>query len=187
VVNLSEWLVAELDEAASRLRGQVLDLVPEERRLEHPGGGSSILWGTFHVARHAALALRVLDPDDRATAALFSAIGSSDVVEGGGLQETEEPWAKGLAATEVDAYSAAVLDATRRFLARVSPEELDGHPGVDGALEEAGISRQRFDWLYRMWSNQPAAFFVRWPLLGHLGNHVGEMIATRNRMGLSPF
>jgi hypothetical protein len=28
---------------------------------------------------------------------------------------------------------------------------------------------------------------VRWPLTGHLTNHVGEMIATRNRMGLSPF
>jgi hypothetical protein len=24
-------------------------------------------------------------------------------------------------------------------------------------------------------------------LLGHVGSHAGEMIATRNRMGLSPF
>jgi len=30
-------------------------------------------------------------------------------------------------------------------------------------------------------------WLVRWPLLGHVGSHAGEMIATRNRMGLSPF
>jgi hypothetical protein len=36
-------------------------------------------------------------------------------------------------------------------------------------------------------AGQPAAFFVRWPVIGHAINHVGEMIATRNRIGLSPY
>jgi hypothetical protein len=38
-----------------------------------------------------------------------------------------------------------------------------------------------------MWAGKPMSFFVRWEVIGHLANHTGEMIATRNRMGLSPF
>jgi len=38
-----------------------------------------------------------------------------------------------------------------------------------------------------MWQGKPTAWLARWPLLGHIGSHAGEMIATRNRMGLSPF
>jgi hypothetical protein len=36
-----------------------------------------------------------------------------------------------------------------------------------------------------MWQGKPTAWLVRWPLLGHIGSHAGEMIATRNRMRLS--
>lgn len=59
-MDLTRWLLAERDDTAARLRGQVLDLVPAGRRTERPGGGSPILWNAFHITRHAALAL-----DDR--------------------------------------------------------------------------------------------------------------------------
>jgi hypothetical protein len=38
-----------------------------------------------------------------------------------------------------------------------------------------------------MWGGQSLGFLVRWPLIGHITNHVGEMISTRNQQGLSPF
>jgi hypothetical protein len=186
-VDFADWLTGEWDEAVGRLRGQVFALVPEDRRVERPGGGNSVLWGTFHVARHAALALAVVGADGPVTAGLFSGHGLCGVPDGGGLEEAEPAWAGELTATGVDAYFAVVGDATRRFLAAVSLEQLDRLPDAEGALERAGISPEGFGWLYRMWSAQPVAFFVRWPLVGHLVNHVGEMIATRNRMGLSPF
>ncbi len=65
--------------------------------------------------------------------------------------------------------------------------DLDAVPDTEAALARAGVGTDAFGWLYRLWSGQPAAFLVRWPLLGHVANHVGEMVATRNRMGLSPF
>ena len=61
-MDLTQWLLAEHDDTAARLRGQVLDLVPAGRRTERPGGGSPILWNAFHLVRHAALALDVLEP-----------------------------------------------------------------------------------------------------------------------------
>ena len=54
-------------------------------------------------------------------------------------------------------------------------------------LSRAGIGEDDVPWLRRMWTGKPAAWLIRWPLTGHIGNHVGEMLATRNRMGLSPF
>jgi hypothetical protein len=57
-VELSHWLVGEIDDITTRLRTQVLELVPSSRRRERPGGRSPILWNTFHAARHASLAGR---------------------------------------------------------------------------------------------------------------------------------
>jgi hypothetical protein len=188
-VDLSEWLLGEFDESVGRLRHQVLERVTEERRLECPGGGNSIVWGQFHVARHTALALSVLVPEDPQPTGSFSEVtsGSTVVPDGAGLQEIEQPWGQGLTPDGVNAYSADVRDRARRYLAGLSPERLDEIPAVDEALEDAGVRQEEFGWLFEMWAGQPTAFFVRWPIIGHLANHVGEMIATRNRMGLSPF
>jgi hypothetical protein len=45
-VDLSQWLVGEIDDITTRLRTQVLEIVPPTRRRERPGGGSPILWNT---------------------------------------------------------------------------------------------------------------------------------------------
>ena len=185
-MDLSQWLVDEIDDITTRLHTQVLELVPPSRQRERPGGGSAILWNTFHAARHASLALAVLSPqswperpdwlDD-----LISKAGS-----GIGVEEAASPWADELSAEKVDAYVADVLAGARRFLAGPATD-LDAVPDASGALIRAGIAPGEFGWLHRMWQDKPAAWLVRWPLTGHIGSHVGEMIATRNRMGLSPF
>jgi len=87
----------------------------------------------------------------------------------------------------VDAYLVAVCDAGHRLLGELTSQDLDRVPGTAAALRRCGVDSDAFDWLYRMWDGKPASFLVRWPIIGHLANHTGEMIATRNRMGLSPF
>jgi hypothetical protein len=77
--------------------------------------------------------------------------------------------------------------ATRRHLAALDADDLEVIPDTAAALAQAGVPVDTFDWLYRLWSDKPASFLVRWPLIGHVTTHVGEMVATRNRMGLSPF
>jgi hypothetical protein len=186
-VDLSQWLVAELDDIAGRLRGQVLELVPPSRRTERPGGGSPILWNAFHVARHASLALSVLSPGTALPepgwlGGLVPATGAAAA----GLEEAPAPWADELSPEQVDGYLGEVLAHAREFLA--SPGvDFDAIPDAGAGLARAGIGRDELGWLHGMWAGKPAAWLIRWPLTGHIGNHVGEMIATRNRMGLSPF
>jgi len=185
-VDLSQWLVDEIDDISSRLRGQLLELVPPSRRRERPGGGSPILWNTFHAARHTSLALAVLSPQlgPERYAWLDDLVSKAD--PGIGLEEAALPWADAFSPEKVDGYLADVLGDARRFLAGPAID-LDAVPDVSGALNRAGIGPGEWGWLHRMWQDKPAAWLVRWPLTGHISSHVGEMIATRNRMGLSPF
>jgi hypothetical protein len=53
-VDLSQWMVGEIDDITTRLRTQVLQLVPPSRRRELPGGGSPILWRPAGRACRAA-------------------------------------------------------------------------------------------------------------------------------------
>src|SRR5579862_1239168 len=59
-MDLRAWILDDFDATTARLRAQVLDIVPVDRRREQPGGGNSIVWGCFHVARHIDAALTVV-------------------------------------------------------------------------------------------------------------------------------
>jgi hypothetical protein len=187
-VDLSQWLVAEHDDTAARLRGQVLDLVPQDRRLERPGGGSPILWNAFHIARHASLALAVLSAGAGSGSPVWleELVRNEGSVAIAGLEEAPAPWGDSLSAADVDSYLEEVLTRTREFLADPGVD-FDAVPDVSGGLVRAGIGAGEVIWLQKMWTGKPAAWLVRWPLTGHVCNHVGEMLATRNRMGLNPF
>ncbi len=185
-MDLGEWLVEEYEDITARLRGQVLDLIPVERRFERPGGGNSTVWACFHVARHADLARSVITGEDILLERWRDQLPPSSK-GGGGIEEAEQPWSDDLDPGLVDGYLAAVLAECRRAVAALGPDDLDRVPDGAGGLRRAGVPTEGFEWLYRMWGDRPAAFFVRWPVMGHLANHTGELIATRNRMGLSPF
>jgi len=173
-IDLTSWLLAELDDATARLEHQVLAHVPPRRRAERAdGGGSSIAWTTLHLARHADLALAALTGAPPARA---GAHGLGEIEPDGGAPVDGE---------DAGAYALATLAAARAFVA--SGPDLEAVPDTTAALERAAVPRDAFGWLYEQWAGQPAAFLVRWPLIGHVHNHVGELIATRNRLGLSPY
>jgi hypothetical protein len=172
LTDLTSWLLDELDDAAARLADQVLALVPPDLRAERPGGGNSIAWSTLHVARHADLALSVLT-------------GAPPARGGGfGLDEAEPTEAPAVDPEDAAVYASTTLTAARALVA--DGPDLAAVPDAAGTLDRAEVPRDAYGWLFEQWSGQPVAFFIRWPLIGHVQNHVGEMIATRNRLGLSP-
>jgi hypothetical protein len=179
LMDLRTWLVTEARESRTRLQAQVLEHVPTELRGERPGGGSSINWGLFHVTTHAQLALVVLKKQG------FEPEG--DLREWGGLEEEEAPWSSELDPAEVESRAVDILGTIVDYLYEVPIGELDARPAYADGFERAGLDLDRFAWLVRMWAVQPTSFVVRWPLLGHIGNHIGELVAVRNRLGLSPF
>jgi len=177
-MELREWLVTEATETRTRLQSQVLERVPTELRGEHPGGGNSINWGLHHVTTHAELALSVLEP----TLAIVDTQH-----QWGGLEEEEPEWSVELDPHSVQTRALDVLERIRLFVDELALDRLDVRSDYTSAFTSVGLDSDRFKWLVRMWGDQPASFLVRWPLIGHVGNHIGELVAVRNRLGLSPF
>lgn len=185
-MELSTWLVAELDDTVQRLTAQVIDIVPAEARRERLPGANSIGWATFHIARHASLALRVSGADISRSDALLDALEPAVRAPSAGLHEVQQPLLEFIETPQIDGYALAVLGEVRGYLAGIRPETAAAGVDVAAELERAGLDSGEFGWLYRLWA-QPDGFLVRWPMLGHVTNHVGEMIGVRNQMGLSPF
>ncbi len=185
-MRIGDHLALELDDTLQRLAGQVLDLVPAERRLERFPESNSIAWAAFHTARHAALALHVVG---RPPGVVDDVSGLAEIAfEGGnGLQEVQQDWFGEPDPDAVAAYNEAVFADVLAYLAAVDEAELARVPDAASVLDAADVSRDAFGWLHAQWTGQPVAFLVRWPLTAHLVHHVGEMITYRNQMGLSPF
>jgi hypothetical protein len=186
-MNVSDYLVAEHDEAISRLRAGILTIVPLERQLERLPGANSVTWITFHVAQHAALALSIVTETAGIRDPRLDAFDPRATIGGSGLQEVQQPFTDSLDPETVNAYALSVFADVRAYLDTVTEATLDALPDVEAALDAAGVEHDTFDWLYRMWADQPIAFLLRWPLTGHLTHHVGELTGLRNQMGLSPF
>ncbi|MCU1478326.1 MAG: hypothetical protein JWQ64_3019 [Subtercola sp.] len=186
-MNISEFLVAEHDEAVSRLRSQILAIVPLDRQLERLPGANSVTWITYHVARHAALALSVVTETAGIRDPRLNAFEPRATVGGAGLEEMQQPFADSLDPATVNAFTLSVFADVRSFLETVTESTLDDLPDIEDALDAAGVEHDTFEWMYRMWADQPVAFLLRWPLASHLTHHVGELTGLRNQMGLSPF
>ena len=187
-MNLRRWIDGELALIGDRVTTQVLDLVPLERRSEPIEGGSSITFLLWHVARHHDLAINAALLGRPQVLDAHPAVADGEVLVWAGLPEAEDhEFTTRLDPVAVATYHAAVNESTRAWLADADLAILGEVIDAPSALTAAGVDEEGFPWLHRMWSGQTGAFFVQWEAVGHQINHLGEMVAVRNRMGLSPF
>ncbi len=190
-MDLQAWLLDANGDLRRRLFGAVINQVPTERWSEQAdGGGSSITWLLLHLARHQDLALTTVirnkPPHYLSRAA---ALGLADMPTSSGLGEREQPSVTALVSPDalVD-YVTATFDATERWLKKLSAMALVVVPDTPRRLQtRALLDPGELDWLFGMWSGHTVDWFIQWPVLGHAQGHLGEAIAVRNRMGLSPF
>jgi hypothetical protein len=189
-VDLREWITTEHESVAGRFHDSIVASVPLERwREQADGGGSSIAFLTFHVSYHEDLAVNaVLRGGDPLLQTQRDELGLDGLAAHVGLSEAEPPeLTASLDLERLVVYSAAVHEATAKWLGDLEPSALDACPDPATALAAASVDDGEVPWLYKMWSGRPASWFVQWEAIGHRVNHVGEMVAVRNRMGLSPF
>ena len=189
-MDLRNWILAEHDLVAGRLHEQVLAHVPIERHRERvDGGGSTLTFLLWHLARHQDLAVNgVVRERPQVIDAHRAAVGADGLAPGDGLAESEDPsMTAGLDPDAVLAYHAAVSSETGSWLRGLDADDLDRVPESGIALTDAGVAHDEFPWLHRMWDAKPVSFFVMWEVVGHGVTHLGEMVSMRNRMGLSPF
>lgn len=189
-MDLRRWILADHQQVNERLAGQVLAHVPAERQREQSdGGGSSISFLLWHVARHHDLAVNgVVRGRDLVLDGWRGRLGADGLGPATGLAEAEDrDVTDRLDPEAVIGYQQAVADATGAWLSEVDLGTLDEVPDAAAALDAAGLAQADLPWLYAMWDRKPVSFFVRWEDIGHGITHVGEMVSIRNRMGLSPF
>jgi hypothetical protein len=191
-VDLTTWIASDLAAVRQRFLGAIRQHVPQDRWRERAdGGGSSIAALVLHVTVHQDLATQTALGDRpplfaERSAALGLPGGASPLTS---LQEAEDPDTTGvldLGALEV--YAADVHEAASRLVADLRPDDLDQVPPAGERLAAlGGIPADDAPWLYAMWQEKPAAWFVQWEIVGHAQGHVGEMVSVRDRLGYRPF
>lgn len=190
-MELRAWISTEHAANWARFTDGVASRVPLDRWVEHPdAGGSCLAQLVFHVSLHADMALHaVVLGRSPLVNSWRDRLGLTNLLPHKGLPEAED--AGVVASIQVPAlvdYAAAVHAATGSWLAEADLAALDEVPPASERLRKYGlVSVDSVPWLHAMWTDKPVSWFVQWECVGHVLNHLGEMVAVRNRMGLSPF
>lgn len=187
-MDVREWIRADLQAVRDRLERGVVQVIPAARAHERVAGGVAPVAVMWHTARHHDVAVhRIVRGAPEVLDDWAGRVGiAADTWRG--LAERED--AELTASLDAEAVGAYLLDVFARSVAWLDAEPLpalDARPDAAGALDALGTPRDRFDWLYAMWDAKPVEFFLRWEAVGHGYNHLGELVAIRDAMGLSPF
>ncbi len=188
-MDLRSWIVADLESLRQRLNGGVLSIIPHDRRAEKiDGGGIAPTYILWHLTRHHDVAVNhVVRGVDEVVHGWTDRLGVAEKLWRGLAEGEDNELVDVLDPEAIDGYTLAVIDETLAWLGDADLAVLDTRPDTDRALTALGAPEDRFGWLYNMWRDKPASFFVSWEANGHPINHMGELISIRNRMGLSPF
>jgi hypothetical protein len=188
-VDLRRWIIADLTSLRARLQNGFVNIIPAERWRERvDGGGVAPVYVAWHVARHHDVAVNaVLRDEPEVLDAWHDRLGFATDTWRGLAESEDHALVDELDAVAVGNYLLAVLDASVQWLDAGALPDLASIPDSAAALRRLGTPVDRFDWLYAMWDTKPAHFFLSWEAVSHGYNHLGELTAIRNRMGLSPF
>ncbi len=190
-MDLRTWIASEHAAVGARFTEGVASRVPLDRWTEHPdGGGSCLAQLVFHVSLHADMALHaVVLGRSPLVNGWRDRLGLTNLLPHKGLPEAEDTGVvANIQVPHLVEYATAVHEATRTWLDTADVAILDDIPPASERLRRYGlVSVDSVPWLHAMWTDKPVSWFVQWECIGHVLNHLGEMVAVRNRMGLSPF
>lgn len=188
-MELSDWIGGDVASLRQRVVSGFINVVPSERwREQVDGGGVAPVYVLWHTARHHDVAINgVLRRRAPVLDEWMDRVGISSDTWRGLAEGQDHELVDQLDPHMVGQYFVAVLDESLAWLAGHPPLDPRSVPEARTALAEIQVPVDRFDWLYDMWTDKPAQFFLSWEAVGHGFNHLGELTSIRNRMGLSPF
>jgi hypothetical protein len=190
-MDLRTWVAAEHADVATRYSGSIASIVPRDRLKERAGDvGSSIASLVFHTHWHADIAMSaIVMAQPPVLQRHRDDLGLAGFAPARGLPEAED--VELVAALDLDAleaYRSEVQQLVADYIATITPADLDEVPDSGNRMVRiGGLDPEDVPWLRKMWDGRPASWFLQWEATGHIINHVGEMVAVRNRFGLSPF
>jgi hypothetical protein len=190
-----EWVARDVQQTRDRMLNAVCARVPTSEWSRTWSGraarqqGASLNHLLLHTVRHHDLAVNTAI---RNRAPLYfdhrDALGAGGAGAEAGLAEREDrALTEALPADALVAYLAATYDTTLRWLSRLGEMVLDSVPATGRRLAtKAAVDPHEYEWLYGIWEGRTVGDLLQWQVVGHSHNHVGEMIALRNRLGRSP-
>ena len=192
-MNLQHWIAADHTSVLTRFDNAIVMHVPVEQWKVSGGPDApspSITWLLFHMTYHQDLALNTAVRNHRPVLAEHrDHLGIGHLPPSAGLSESEDrAVTDAVDIASLREYVDAVAAGTAGWITRLSSMALDTVPSASWRLEhKAGIPADGdLSWLHSMWTGKTVAWFVQWECIGHGHAHVGEMLAIRNRLGLSP-
>jgi hypothetical protein len=189
-MDLKTWIKSEYSMIRPLCRMVVFNAVPAEQLTTKPGANSnSIAWLIWHIARVEDVAINTVIRDvpqvltrgrwaDRLRIDLTQmGTGSSD--------EEVDDFGKHVDTEQLIAYWDALGADTDAWIKALPLESLDEVPDVRERLKTApGYVSPAGAWVEDIWNNKPASFFLRWVVIGHGNQHIGEMQAVRGQLGI---
>jgi hypothetical protein len=189
-----DWLLTDHRELRTFFeRGVLRGLSPDQLR-ERPGDvGNSIAWCVWHLARVEDVVINTIlrgEPQLLAREDWGPRMRVPDARVGTGFAAAEvDALSRAVDLDALDAYWRAVREATAAWLPGVPEAALDAVPDVRARLDAVApiAPPAAQEGLIRFWSDRPAAFLARFPLVHHGYLHIGEMLAIRGRLGIKGF
>jgi hypothetical protein len=173
-----EWFLADL---------VVQGLSEEQLRMCPPGGGNSISWLYWHMARTEDAAVNLLIAggpqvlDDDWLARLH--LTRRDI--GTGMTDEEVEWiSSAIYVPAIFAYRNAVGRRTREVAFDISPEALDEVVDAVQPVQQAGAVSESAVRVARFWHGKTKRFLFNMPASGHCFMHLSEALTTRRQLGL---
>lgn len=196
-VDLRAWIRSDLDAIRHRFEHAVAGVVPRDRWTEpvpaatpaHQGS-STIAGLLLHVSYHHDLALSTATLDRAPLMEEWrDRLGLGGCRPETGLAEREDRDV--VERIDLDAlvdYFGAVSDLTSEWTHHMGTVALDSiAPNCRRLEQRAGVRASEVPWFHAMWDGKTVGWLVQWEAIGHPYSHLGEMIAIRNQLGLSPF
>jgi len=189
-MDLKTWIKSDYSMIRPLCRMVVLNAVPHEQLTTKPGPNSnSIAWLIWHIARCEDV---VINTVVRGVPQVLTGEKWADRLRleltqiGTGFSDDEvTDFGTHINAEQLIAYWDAVGKETAAWLDALPVETLDDVPDVRERLTTApGYVSPAGAWVEDIWNNKPASFFLRWVVIGHGNQHIGEMQAVRGQLGI---
>lgn len=160
-------------------------VLPPGRLAEKPpGGGYSLAWLVWHIARGEDVAVNTLirgEPQVLLRDGWAERFGLHDPHPGLGLDDDTEDFVRNADPEALLEYYAEVTHETKGWLRTVPLEVLDEVPDVEGRLLPGAPDAQA-RWIRDDWVGKPASFHLSWSVIGHGLMHIGEMFTVKDRL-----
>lgn len=186
-MELMEWIQSDYRGIKRAFDTGIAGVVPRERWTERPGDqGNSIAWVIWHMARTEDVTIHAISrgqPQILVRDNWPDRIGMNELRQGTGFTDEEVAGFSAVNVDEVEAYWQAVRAETEAWLEKLKPEDLEEETSKENAKAVKEKAPDIPDGLIQFWGGRPVGFLLRFGVLWHHMQHIGEMQSIRGRMG----